>query len=149
VVTAPGSRSPVEQVSIQIGRAARTGLGHVEIRLDPEHLGRVEVHLDVSRDGRATVQIVAETPQALDVLKADARALEQALRDAGLKADAGSIGFGLRGDQGGNGGSHAGAFRRPGGFGDEPPVARTDRAAPGEAARHQPWLDASRLDVRA
>jgi hypothetical protein len=43
--------------------------------------------------------VSAERPETLNLLVNDSRGLEQALRDAGLRADAGSLSFNLRGGE--------------------------------------------------
>jgi hypothetical protein len=43
--------------------------------------------------------ITADNKETLDMLQRDRASLEQALADAGLKADAGSLSFNLRGGQ--------------------------------------------------
>jgi hypothetical protein len=97
--TGSGPVAPTpENLSIHISRAAQAGTDRIEIDLEPLSLGRIEVRLDLGRDGRLGALVLAETPETLELLKADARALEQSLRDAGLKTDAGSLHFDLRGD---------------------------------------------------
>jgi flagellar hook-length control protein FliK len=98
-----------DQISVQIAKAAKQGSDHIDIRLTPQALGRVTVHLEVAQDGWVKATVVADIPQVLDALKAEARALERALQDAGLKADSGSLSFSLRGD---GGQSHAEGFER-------------------------------------
>ena len=55
------------------------------------------MQLDVAPDGRVHAVIAADKPETLDLLQRDARALERALNDAGLRADSGSLSFNLRG----------------------------------------------------
>jgi flagellar hook-length control protein FliK len=92
-------REIVNQVTVQIDKAAKEGLDHISIQMRPESLGRIEVRLDLGQDGRVTAMITADRPETLDVLKRDAKGLEQALSDAGLKPDANSLNFSLRGEQ--------------------------------------------------
>ncbi|MBL8705435.1 MAG: flagellar hook-length control protein FliK, partial [Rhodospirillales bacterium] len=61
-------------------------------------LGRIDVKLEVGEDGRVTAQVRAEKPETLELLQRDARGLERALQEAGLRADSGSLSFGLRGE---------------------------------------------------
>lgn len=93
-------RATPDQVAVHVSRAARNGTDRIEISLDPESLGRVEVRLEVGRDGRVSALILADNREALDLLKAEARALQQTLQDAGLKADANSLSFDMRGEHG-------------------------------------------------
>jgi len=49
--------------------------------------------------------VTADNPSTLNLLLKDVRGLERALQEAGLRADSGSLQFGLRGDGQANGGS--------------------------------------------
>lgn len=42
--------------------------------------------------------VTVERPETLELLQRDARGLERALQDAGLRTDSGSLNFNLRGD---------------------------------------------------
>ncbi|NKD54456.1 MULTISPECIES: flagellar hook-length control protein FliK [unclassified Haematospirillum] len=88
--------SPVEQIRLKITKGAING-DTIRIQLRPETLGKVDIRLEV-HEGRVSAHVVAETRDALDLLKADARNLERALQDSGLKADSGSLNFSLRGE---------------------------------------------------
>jgi flagellar hook-length control protein FliK len=106
----------VMQVAAQVAQAAADGMDRINIRLSPSDLGRIDVKLDFGPDGRVQAVFAAERPQTMELLQRDARDLERALQDAGLRADSGSLSFNLRG-QGrdaqngstGNGGGHGGA----------------------------------------
>ncbi len=100
-------RSIAEQISVSITRAVRTGVDRIEIQLRPATLGRVEVSLEVARDGRVIAVVSADARETLEMLRSDARGLERALQDAGLKTDSGSLSFNLRGEDAG--GRHGGA----------------------------------------
>ncbi|MCC7166126.1 MAG: flagellar hook-length control protein FliK [Rhodospirillales bacterium] len=89
----------IDQVSVQIDKAAKDGLDRITIKLHPESLGKIEVRLDMGQDGRINATIVADRPDTLDALKKDSRDLERALQDAGLKADANSLNFSLKGER--------------------------------------------------
>jgi flagellar hook-length control protein FliK len=108
-------RSVVDQISVNVGKAVKAGIDRIEIRLRPENLGRVEVRLEVHHDGRVTAAVTADNRDTLELLKSDARGLERALQDAGLKADSGSLSFSLRG--------HDTAARHGGGSIPNPPAA--------------------------
>ncbi|MGB0748372.1 MAG: flagellar hook-length control protein FliK [Magnetospiraceae bacterium] len=95
------ARKVMDQVNVRIQRAAAEGAERIKINLRPASLGRVEVHLEVTRSGHMQANIVVDKPETLDLLQRDARGLEQALRDAGLNTDSGSLNFALR--DGGNG----------------------------------------------
>lgn len=94
------AHTPVaEQVTFQIKNMPKTGSSSITIQLDPEELGKLDITLDVDSKGKAGVTITADNKQTLDLLQRDARGLEKALADAGLKADSGSLSFNLRGGQ--------------------------------------------------
>ena len=85
----------VQQVAMQIVRAADQGIDHIRIRLHPHELGRVDVRLDIGHDGRVQAVLTAERADTLDLMRRDADQLHRALADGGLKADSGSLDFSL------------------------------------------------------
>ena len=91
------ARAVADQISVQISRALAAGMDRITIQLKPESLGRVEVKLELAPDGRVTAAVTADNKNTLDLLQQDSRGLEQALRDAGLNADSGSLSYNLRG----------------------------------------------------
>lgn len=95
------SRAPIaEQVAFNIKTVAKTGDSAIEIQLDPVELGKLHIKLQLSSDGKASgIMITAENKMTLDMLRSDARGLEQALADAGIQAESGSLNFNLRGGQ--------------------------------------------------
>ncbi len=90
-------RLVTNQVAVQIQKAAAQGSDRINIQLKPAELGRVEVQMDVAKDGRVTAVISAERSETLDLLQRDARALQSALNDAGLRTDSDSLSFSLKG----------------------------------------------------
>lgn len=95
----------VGQVAMKLAGTAADGGGRVTIRLNPEELGKLDIKLEFSRDGSIRAQISAERPETLDMLQRDARALDKALQEAGLKTDQNSLEFNLQGENGQPGGS--------------------------------------------
>ncbi|WP_430472910.1 flagellar hook-length control protein FliK [Thalassospira lucentensis] len=89
-----------QQVAVSIKNAASDGVDKISVQLRPEHLGRVDVKMEIGHDGRIQGVIQADTRETLDLLRQDSRALQQALKDAGLNADSQSFTFEHR-DQGG------------------------------------------------
>lgn len=85
-----------EQVALHIVRAAREGIDHIRIQLDPADLGRIDVRLEIGHDGRVIAALAADRQETLDLLQRDARALERALHEAGLRPDSDSLNFSLR-----------------------------------------------------
>lgn len=124
------------QVAVQISRAVEQGSDKLTVHLKPAELGKVTIELDVGPDHRVHATISAERGDTLDLLQRDARALERALNDAGLKADTGSLQFSLQdgtgqtfGERDGNdaGGSYAMSASGVGDMSGEatpPPYAR-------------------------
>ena len=91
-------RTPVEQVALQVVRAAGQQIDHLQLTLEPADLGRVDIRLEFGPDNRLALAVVADRPETLDLLQRDVRALERALQDAGLKTDPDSLSFNLRGE---------------------------------------------------
>jgi len=75
------------------------GIDRIEIQLKPAALGRVDVRLEVTHDGRVTAVVAADTRETLDMLQRDARTLERALQDAGLRMNSGDLSFSMRGHE--------------------------------------------------
>lgn len=111
-----------EQIKVHITRATKAGLDHVTIQLRPDDLGRIEVKLEMAHDGKVKAMVIADNPQTLQLMQQDSHGLERALTDAGLRTDANTLEFSLRGDSntglakseggnaaGGNGGTEADA----------------------------------------
>jgi len=89
-----------DQISIRIAQNLKNGGDNkIEIQLEPAHLGKIQVHISTNQDGRAQVLVLADRQETLEMLQKDARGMERALQDAGVKADSSALNFGLR-DQG-------------------------------------------------
>jgi len=114
-------RLVTNQVAVQIQKAAAQGSDRINIQLKPAELGRVEVQMDVAKDGRVTAVISAERSETLDLLQRDARSLQSALNDAGLRTDSDSLSFNLKGQNQAQGDNEqdAGAVNGDGVPGDE------------------------------
>ncbi|MEQ9349435.1 MAG: flagellar hook-length control protein FliK [Alphaproteobacteria bacterium] len=95
--TAASAGPAVEQIAVRITKAASEGLDRISVQLRPAELGRVDVQMEVGRDGRVIAVISAERSETLDLLQRDARSLERALQEAGLKADTASQTYNQRG----------------------------------------------------
>jgi len=122
----------MEQIAIHIQKAVAAGKDQVTIQLRPEDLGRIDVKLELGADGQVKAHVRAEKPETLELLQRDARGLERALQDAGLRADTGSLSFGLRGENRGDGQGRAPAFA---GAMPQSPDAATETIEPHVAAR--------------
>jgi flagellar hook-length control protein FliK len=91
----------IPQIAGEMVTRFRQGQSRFEIRLDPPELGRVDVRIEVDSDGRVHSRLMVEKSETLDLLKADQRALERALHEAGFKSDQNTLSFSLRDDRGG------------------------------------------------
>ena len=92
--------SPADQVALTLSRATANGPQSMTIALNPLELGKVEVKLDFAKDGSVQASVTAERPETLTMLKNDHSTLTQALHNAGLTTNSGSLSFNLR--DGGN-----------------------------------------------
>ena len=91
-----GAQPAVQQIAVQISRAAEAGQDRLTVNLKPAELGNVTIKLEVGHDHRIIAVIQAERPETLELLQRDARSLERAMADAGLNTDSGSLNFGLK-----------------------------------------------------
>jgi len=86
----------IDQIKVNITRAAKAGLDKITIQLKPVELGRIDVKLEMSEDHKVRVTVTADTKDTLALLQNDARTLERALNDAGLRTDSNNLHFNLR-----------------------------------------------------
>jgi hypothetical protein len=142
--TAP-VRPVSEQITVHLARGAKNGLSHLHIALDPDSLGRLEIRLDFHRDGSLNAAIVADRPETLNLLRNEARALEDSLNAAGFKTGQDSLSFDLSSS---NERAHVflpeGQARRTFGFGE----SGTGEDMPPTTPLWRPALP-GRLDIRA
>ncbi len=98
-LTRSGGTQPTtaNQVAVEIQKAVNAGKDHIRVRLNPAELGQIDVSLKVRHDGTVKAVVTTDRPETFDLMQRDARGLERALQDAGLKTDAGSLTFNLRG----------------------------------------------------
>lgn len=89
---------PLDNLAVEIATRASRGERRFEIRLDPPELGRIDVRLEIDSKGNTTTRLTVERAETLDMLQRDARGLEKALQNAGLKTDPGSLQFSLQQD---------------------------------------------------
>lgn len=113
----------IDQIKVNITKAAKAGLDRVTIQLKPVELGRIEIKLEMSEDHKVRVTVTADNKDTLALLQTDARALERTLNDAGLRTDANNLHFNLRGD-----GDAAASGKQGGGDGGSRRDAGTDVA---------------------
>jgi hypothetical protein len=84
---------PAEQVKVHIQQLVKSDTDRIQIKLSPASLGKVEVTLEVSPDKAVQAIVYAEKPETLDMLERDARVLQQAFEEAGMKFDQDSLMF--------------------------------------------------------
>lgn len=134
-----------DQIAVNIQKAVGQGLDRIQIQLKPAELGRVDVQIEVGKDGHVGVHISADRQDTLDSLQRDSRVLQQALQDAGLRADANSLSFNLRGD--------GGAFQRelaghsPASTDDSSTGIEMKTLAEDDAPRRSRRIDSGHVDV--
>ena len=133
------------QVAIHISRAVQDGQDRFTVNLKPAHLGRITVNLELGHDHRVIAVISADRPDTLDLLQRDARTLERALQDAGLKTDSGSLSFNLQG--GGADRSPADDDRSAGRHAAYSHAEDTDDPLPVLANPYARAIDASGVDI--
>jgi flagellar hook-length control protein FliK len=69
------------------------------IALDPDELGRVEVKLRIDDEGAVKAEVRVERVETLQLLQRDARTLERAFEQAGLKTGGDGLQFSLQGGE--------------------------------------------------
>ena len=94
-----GAAAPAEQIAVRIHTAVQDGTDRIRIQLNPAELGRIDVKLEIGHDGRLIAVLQSDRSDTLDLMQRDARTLERALQDAGLKTDQNSLSFTLNKDQ--------------------------------------------------
>ena len=95
VTNAYGPQGVVQQVAVQITKAAVDGLNRFSIQLHPADLGQVHVRLDLSHDGHVTAMVSTNRHDTLDLLQRDSQNLQRSLEDLGFKMDSGGMQFSL------------------------------------------------------
>ncbi|MFM9973287.1 MAG: flagellar hook-length control protein FliK [Beijerinckiaceae bacterium] len=99
---------PLQAVAVEIGLRAVHGSKEFSIRLDPEELGRIDIRLEISKEGEVQAKLVVDRVETLQLLQRDAKTLERAFDQAGLKTNPDGLQFSLRdpGQQNRNGQQH-------------------------------------------
>lgn len=101
---APTSSQVIDQIKVNINKSVKAGMDRVTIHLRPDNLGKIEVKMELSQDGKVRAFVNVENKDTLDLLQRDARGLEKALQDAGLRTDSNNLHFALKSDQNGQDG---------------------------------------------
>lgn len=98
----PANAPPLtDQIAVHLKQAANDGMDRIRIQLKPASLGHIDVKMEIAKDGKVMAVLSIERPETFELLQRDARTLERALQDSGLRADSNSLNFQLRGQ--GNG----------------------------------------------
>lgn len=103
----------MQALPVEIGMRALKGNTEFTIRLDPAELGKIEVKLAIDEEGGVTAKLVADRVETLQLLQRDAKTLERAFDQAGLKTSPDTLQFSLRGDNAGGRGQHAHQDHQP------------------------------------
>ena len=135
-LTPAQGREVVKQVTVQLTKGATAGDSTIKIQLRPVELGKVDVKLEISNSTLVKAVVLVEKPETLELLQRDARVLERALQDAGLKTGGNSLSFALN-DQGGSG-RNRDDDGTPRGGGEMIADATQNDGTPTQAAADQP-----------
>ncbi|MEI7668523.1 MAG: flagellar hook-length control protein FliK [Pseudomonadota bacterium] len=125
IVNAPSAQPHIpvsEQILVQIKNSSETGQSQIKIELTPENLGKVEVRMVTNSEGKTEINITADNRNTLAMLQNEARSLEDALRDIGLKTNSGGLSFNLRNGQQNDGrgsGNNSGKFTQVSAINDD------------------------------
>jgi flagellar hook-length control protein FliK len=87
---------PLQAVAVEIGMRAMRGSKEFSIRLDPEDLGRIDIKLEISEAGEVQAKLMVDRVETLQLLQRDAKTLERAFDQAGLKSNPDGLQFSLR-----------------------------------------------------
>ena len=103
-VTAVQSHPATQAVAAVIANKAQLSSGSsgaqtLAIQLDPPELGRLQLKMKYERGEPLKVHVVLEKADTLAMFQRDAHALQDALNQAGVKTDSGSLSFSMAQDQ--------------------------------------------------
>ena len=89
---------PLGAVAVEIGLKTMAGVNQFDIRLNPEELGGVQVRLAIE-GGEVKASLIVDRVETLSLLQREAKTLERAFEQAGLKPSEGGIDLTLRDPQ--------------------------------------------------
>ncbi len=150
----PGAAPPAEQVVAAVTALAAAGPRPdvqaapprvLTIQLNPDELGRVHIRIDRTIDGGARIDLTADRPDTLHLLRGDQPALHRALDAAGIGPDARVVRFHLADAATALPPVDAPppqAFAGGGSFGQAPQHDAQNRAAVTSATADAPWSPA-------
>ncbi|UYN98178.1 MAG: flagellar hook-length control protein FliK [Devosia sp.] len=133
------------QIAFELARQAGDGNTRFQIRLDPPELGKIDVRLDIDTSGKVNARLTVEKSETLDLMQRDQRALEQALRQAGLDTGKTNLEFSLKQ----NPFSGQGAGQDQAGHKDGPDSSSTDGQAETAAEDALPLVNLYRGTLQA
>jgi flagellar hook-length control protein FliK len=140
---------PLGSVPVEIGLKSLAGVNRFEIRLDPAELGRIDVRLDIGDSGEVKAHLVVDRVETLALLQRDAKTLERAFEQAGLKPSDGGIDLSLRdpsGDRRGGEQPRDERGQRPAARPDQ--IADSDARDAAQAPRRVLWRGTGGVDLR-
>lgn len=95
-VTGAQTQAMVNAVALHLQQLAQNrDTRSLTLQLNPPELGKMQVKMTYGKDKTVKADILIEKSDTLNMLQKDADALQQALNNAGLKADASSLSFSL------------------------------------------------------
>jgi flagellar hook-length control protein FliK len=141
---------PIGAVPVEIGLKSLAGTNRFEIRLDPEELGRIDVRLDIDESGGVKAHLVVDRVETLALLQRDAKTLERAFEQAGLKPSEGGVDLSLRdpSSDGRQNGESREERPRPGPGAREDAAAGARADAPALRPVYRAWRGSAGIDLR-
>jgi len=139
----------IQQVTVHVSKAAVDGVDHINVQLNPPELGHVEVRMEVGPSGHFSAVFSADRPQTADMLQRNAHELTRSLQDAGVRTDAGSLSFNLRGQNQQGTPGWSGGFAGSGARNPNPSWSNVPDEAPAPAAIYaNSGVGTNRVDIR-
>jgi len=139
----------IQQVTVHVSKAAVDGIDHINVQLNPPELGHVEVRMEIGPSGHFSAVFSADRPQTADMLQRNAHELTRSLQDAGVRTDAGSLSFNLRGQNQQGTPGWAGGFAGNAGRTSTPSWSNVPDEAPAPAAIYaNSGVGTNRVDIR-
>jgi flagellar hook-length control protein FliK len=145
---APTAPTPLHAVPVEIGMRAMKGQTDIDIRLDPAELGRVEVKIRIDDAGNVTASLVVDRVETLQLLQRDAKNLERAFDQAGLKSNPDDLTFSLRRDDSRSGHNAEQGHETRGALRPEPDADSTLPPEPAAITVYQNRRWATGLDIK-
>jgi len=87
------------QVAFEVKTAAKDGIDRLSMQLKPGSLGKIDIKIEVAQDGRTTVVVNVEKSETYDFLRKDPSGLQDALKEAGIDANAQDMNYNMQGEQ--------------------------------------------------